>query len=376
MPAQRIQIENLSKSFRSLRGPIAVLDQVHLAIDPGEFFVLLGPSGCGKSTLLNLIAGLEQPSAGRIRLGERIVVDVDQGINLGPQARDLAMVFQSYALYPHMTIAENLAFPLTNRKPRPSRSEIERRVAETAARLRIATLLDRRPIELSGGQRQRVAMGRALVRQPQVLLMDEPLSNLDARLRVALRAQLNELQRSLGITTVYVTHDQVEAMTLGDRIAVLHDGRIQQCAPPLEVYDHPANAFVARFVGSPPMNLLNGRLRGDAGALAFELGETRIALPPALITEWPHGEVRLGIRPEHIDVVDAGALAASVHLVECLGSTYLIHAELCDQELLIVSARSVDPGRIHVRFAPDRLRLFPAEPRDSRMVAAAGPPWG
>ncbi len=364
MAAQAIRIEGLSKSFRTLRGRVPVLKDIDLEIAPGELFVLLGPSGCGKSTLLNLIAGLDHPTQGAIRLGDQTVADTGRRVFVEPLGRDVAMVFQNYALYPHMSVADNIAFPLTNRKPKPARDEIRDRVLRTAETLHIGALLDRKPAELSGGQRQRVAIGRALVREPRLLLMDEPLSNLDARLRVEMRAQLKELQRSLGITTVYVTHDQIEAMTLGDRIAVLNEGRIQQCGAPLEVYDRPANVFVARFVGSPPMNLLPGRLTEQSGRLRFHIADAALPVPteeePRLRGSLDQ-DLLLGIRPEHVDLVepDRGHANARVRVIESLGSGFLVHASIAEVEVLALSSHRPEGDRVGVRLQLDRVRFFP-----------------
>ena len=244
----RVELRHLTKGFGA--GGKPVLQDLSVEVGAGEFFVLLGPSGCGKTTALRCIAGLESPDAGEILIGERDVT------SMPPAERDVAMVFQNYALYPHLTARQNIAFPLEMR--RVAKSEVARRVEEAAARLGLAELLDRRPAQLSGGQRQRVALGRAIVRAPQVFLFDEPLSNLDARLRVEMRAELLKLHRALGATMVYVTHDQVEAMTMGQRIAVLHEGRLRQLGTPTEVYQRPADVFVARFIGSPGMNILHG----------------------------------------------------------------------------------------------------------------------
>jgi multiple sugar transport system ATP-binding protein len=278
-----IVVERVTKEFS---GGVVAVDDVDLRIEGGEFMVLVGPSGCGKSTLLRLIAGLEEVTAGEIRIGDRDVTD------LAPRHRDIAMVFQSYALYPHMTVRQNLGYGLRVR--RTSKAEIRARVEEVARLLRLDELLDRRPAALSGGQRQRVAMGRAIVREPKAFLMDEPLSNLDAKLRVNMRAELASLHARLGATTVYVTHDQVEAMTLGQRVAVMRDGRIQQVDTPQALYRHPRNLFVAAFIGSPAMNLVNARVTGDA----IEFADYRMQLaadnrPDAVVSE-----VVLGIRPE------------------------------------------------------------------------------
>ncbi|HEU4533290.1 MAG TPA: sn-glycerol-3-phosphate ABC transporter ATP-binding protein UgpC, partial [Polyangiaceae bacterium] len=291
------------------------VDALNLRIADGEFLVLVGPSGCGKSTSLRMLAGLEEVDSGHIRIGDRDVT------HLAPKDRDIAMVFQNYALYPHMTVADNMGFALKI-AGRP-KEEIKRRVDEAAKILDLAPFLDRKPKALSGGQRQRVAMGRAIVRQPQVFLMDEPLSNLDAKLRVQTRTQIASLQRRLAITTVYVTHDQVEAMTMGDRVAVLKDGILQQCDTPRALYDAPANVFVAGFIGSPAMNLFSAPL-ADGGA---RLGPVRFALPPkALDAASAAGldTITVGVRPESFRAAgpdeEAGALPVEILVVEELGA--------------------------------------------------------
>jgi ABC-type sugar transport system ATPase subunit len=306
----RVCLEQVSKSFTG--GTVAV-DELSLEIADGEFMILVGSSGCGKTTALRMIAGLEKPTSGAIRIGERVVNDVSA------RERDIAMVFQNYALYPHMTVARNLAYPLRQR--RMPRREIDRRVREVAEMLSLEELLKRRPAQLSGGQRQRVAMGRALVREPEVFLLDEPLSNLDAKLRIQMRAELKRLHARLGITTIYVTHDQVEAMTLGDRLAVISDGKLQQLGDPQEVYDHPANVFVAGFIGSPPMNLLRGRaVDGRVAA-----GDFVIERP-----DLPDGELIVGIRPEALTPADGAgpSLDFDVAVVEPLGNELIVHGSV------------------------------------------------
>jgi len=307
------------------------VEDVSLDIADGELLVLVGPSGCGKSTLLRIIAGLETPTSGTLRIGDAVVND------LSPQQRNVAMVFQDYALYPHMTVRRNLEFPLRMR--RMGRTDIDAKVAHTAQLLDLSPLLERLPKQLSGGQRQRVAMGRALVREPSVSLLDEPLSNLDAKLRVQVRAEIAELQRRTGTTMIYVTHDQVEAMTLGQRVAVLDRGRLQQVAPPAELYDRPLNTFVAGFLGSPPMNLLRASVSRIAGGLALRVGEqsTGLALNGAgasvPLEGWDLGCVTtVGVRPEAVDFETAGATAAglraTVEHVELLGHETLVHTRL------------------------------------------------
>ncbi|WP_046300874.1 sn-glycerol-3-phosphate ABC transporter ATP-binding protein UgpC [Mycobacterium sp. UM_Kg27] len=285
------------------------LDALDLAVTDGEFMVLVGPSGCGKTTTLRMLAGLEPVDAGRLYIGDRDVTATDPG------HRDIAMVFQNYALYPHMTVAQNMGFALKVAKT--PKAEIRARVAEAAQLLGLAELLGRKPKDLSGGERQRVAMGRAIVRRPQVFLMDEPLSNLDAMLRVQTRNQIAELQRRLGITTVYVTHDQVEAMTMGDRVAVLRDGVLQQCAAPRELYRTPANVFVAGFIGSPAMNLFTIPVVDGT----VTLGGCDIGVPRAISSAT--SQLIVGIRPEHLQIADRG-IGAAVDFVEELGAdTYL-----------------------------------------------------
>jgi multiple sugar transport system ATP-binding protein len=299
---------------------------VTLRVGDGERVVVVGPSGCGKSTLLRVVAGLDAPTRGRVLIGGRVANA------LAPQERNVAMVFQDYALYPHLSVRGNLEFPLRMRGL--ARGEIERRVAWMADLLGIGPLLGRLPRQLSGGQRQRVAMGRALVREPAVFLLDEPLSNLDAKLRGEVRAEIEDLQRTTGITMLYVTHDQVEAMTLGDRIAVLQRGRVQQVATPRDLYERPANAFVAGFVGSPPMNLFPARVSCDAGGLVWlELAEARVPLPPgdrsSALRSLAGGRITAGCRAEALRLArdgETGTLRARVEEVECLGHETLVRA--------------------------------------------------
>jgi multiple sugar transport system ATP-binding protein len=296
-------------------GPVVALDHLTLDVADGEFLILVGPSGCGKSTALRMVAGLERISDGTISIGDRVVNDVP------PKDRDIAMVFQNYALYPHMTVEKNLGFGL--RRRHTPREDVRQRVDEMSEMLGLQDLLRRRPGQLSGGQRQRVAMGRALVREPEVFLLDEPLSNLDAKLRVQMRSELKRLHDRIGVTTIYVTHDQVEAITLGERIAVLSEGVLQQVGPPQDVYDHPANVFVAGFIGSPPMNLLKGNAAG--GRIA--VGEVEF-----VDRQVPDGEVLVGIRPEGLHPVGEGfdgpVFEVSVEVVEPLGDEVLVHGSI------------------------------------------------
>ncbi|MBW0104111.1 ABC transporter ATP-binding protein [Pseudonocardia sp. KRD291] len=301
--------------------PVRAVDQLELDVVDGEFLVLVGPSGSGKSTALRMLAGLEEVDEGAVEIGGRDVTDLE------PKDRDIAMVFQNYALYPHMTVADNMGFAL--RLQRVPKTEIARRVRETAGMLELTPYLDRRPKALSGGQRQRVAMGRAIMREPAVFLMDEPLSNLDAKLRVETRANIAGLQRRLGTTTVYVTHDQVEAMTMGHRVAVLRDGLLEQCAPPRELYDRPATAFVAGFIGSPAMNLRTAALTADG----TDLGGMPLPLPRATLAAADAAgcsEVTVGIRPEALRPAVDGepAFDLMVDLAEELGSDTFVHGRL------------------------------------------------
>jgi multiple sugar transport system ATP-binding protein len=317
------------------------IHDLSLEIEDGEFLVLVGPSGCGKSTALRMVAGLESITAGEMRIGDRVVNDVE------PKDRDIAMVFQNYALYPHMSVYDNIGFAL--KLARVPRDEVDTRVRKAAAILELEPYLDRKPGQLSGGQRQRVAMGRAIVREPSAFLMDEPLSNLDAKLRVQMRAEIARLQRDLGVTTIYVTHDQVEAMTMGDRVAVLKDGYLQQVDAPQNLYDNPTNVFVGAFIGSPSMNLFDGRLTIADGGGALELGSQTVAMAPEVFEQRPAlrnydgKHVVVGIRPE--DFEDAAMvsevppdrrLKGTVRLVEALGSELMVHFS--------IDAKRVDSG--------------------------------
>ncbi|NNE09147.1 MAG: ABC transporter ATP-binding protein [Gemmatimonadetes bacterium] len=356
-----IRIENVQKSYD--RGRNFALRGVSLDIDDGEMVVLVGPSGCGKSTLLRVIAGLEVPDAGSI------LIDRTDVTNLPPRDRNIAMVFQSYALYPHKSVRDNMAFSLQMQKT--DRATIDRRVNEVADALELTALLDRRPGQLSGGQRQRVALGRAIVREPVAFLLDEPLSNLDAKLRRSTRAEIARLHHSLRATMVYVTHDQEEAMTLGDRVAVLIDGELKQFAPPMEIYRRPASIRVATFIGSPPMSIVPGRLASENGNVQFVGGGLRLAIPGE--GEYSPREVTLGIRPEDVLIVPAGAVeegdsTARVDVVETLGHEIVATLQIGSGEAAVnvvcrAPARtSLQPGgEVAVRFPADRLHLFDAE---------------
>lgn len=300
-----VTLENLSKSFTTKQGEVRAVDGINLSVKHGEMLVLLGPSGCGKTTTLRLIAGLEIPTAGTIHIGER---EVSQ---MAPKDRDVAMVFQNYALYPHMTVYKNLAFGLKMR--RTPKDEIKQKVAEVAKRLGLTALLERKPAALSGGECQRVALGRAIVRNPNVFLLDEPLSNLDAPLRLQTRSELKRLQRSLSATTIHVTHDQEEAMVLGDRIAVMNRGVVMQHGTPAEIYSQPKNVFVAGFVGTPKMNLIKGKLVGDSSASVFENEMGRCALPNqahtmlSMLSSYLDQAIILGVRPENVQLQPLGS---------------------------------------------------------------------
>jgi multiple sugar transport system ATP-binding protein len=330
-----LTFDHVSKEFPG--GTVAVRD-LSLAIADGEFMIFVGPSGCGKTTALRMVAGLEKITSGTISIGDRVINDIS------PRDRDIAMVFQNYALYPHMTVRKNLAFGLKER--RTPKDEIEKRVTEVSAMLGIDDLLARRPAQLSGGQRQRVAMGRALVREPEAFLLDEPLSNLDAKLRVQVRGDLKRLHQRLGITTVYVTHDQVEAMTLGERVAVMSAGVLQQLGAPQDVYDHPANLFVAGFIGSPPMNLLRAEARGGVASAGD------LSMP---IAGLPDGDVVLGLRPEHLRPATDGQPSTEfqVEVVEPLGDGVIVHGTVSGT---LVTAPSGD-DEVLPRLAGDRAEI-------------------
>jgi sn-glycerol 3-phosphate transport system ATP-binding protein len=342
-------LEGLRKSF----GPVEVLKGIDLVMQSGEMMVIVGASGCGKSTLLRLVAGLELPTSGKIVLDGRDVARLD------PAERDIAMVFQNYALYPHMSVFDNMAYGLRIRGL--SKADIAKRVQDSAEILGLGPLLERKPRQLSGGQRQRVAMGRAIVREPKLFLFDEPLSNLDAKLRVSMRAEIKRLQRRMGVTSLYVTHDQVEAMTLGDRLLVMHQGVPVQLATPLEVFERPANLYVATFIGAPAMNVLPARLSHGGTAATLGLG----AVLPFADGRRPGAdgrELHIGIRPEHVQPMVDGGLAMEIDLVEPLGSETVLIGRMTDGELLSVKVPGQGPGlgQISIALPPAHLHVFDA----------------
>jgi multiple sugar transport system ATP-binding protein len=352
----RVAIRGVTKRF----GDVTAVDDLTLEVADEEFLVLLGPSGCGKSTALRMIAGLEEPTEGTIEIGDRTVNDVEA------KDRDIAMVFQSYALYPHMTVRRNIEFPLKSRKV--PKDERDRLVDEVAGVLGLTELLGRKPAQLSGGQRQRVALARAIVRRPQAFLMDEPLSNLDAKLRVQTRAELIELRRRLHATIVYVTHDQIEAMTMGDRIAILDEGVLQQVARPQEVYARPANLFVARFIGSPPMNTIAGDVTRQDGEVGVRIPGGVMPLPRPLgaaVERRGLERVVLGVRPEDLRFAEGGPVSATVSVVEALGHERHVMCRLEDGQLVIVRQPASAPApeeerKIGVDADASNLHVFDA----------------
>ena len=348
-----VEIRDVRKAYGSTR----VIHGVDVDIADGEFVILVGPSGCGKSTLLRMIAGLENITGGEIRIGDRVVN------NVPPKERDIAMVFQNYALYPHMTVADNMAFSMKLRKA--DKAEIAQRIDRAAGILGLKPLLERYPRQLSGGQRQRVAMGRAIVRDPQVFLFDEPLSNLDAKLRVQMRTEIKELHQRLKTTTVYVTHDQIEAMTMADKIVVMHDGIVEQIGTPLELYDRPGNKFVAGFIGSPSMNFLEGRIAGD-GFETVQGFKLPLAAAPAASVGQP---AVYGLRPEHI-ALDPAGFPVTVKVVEPTGSETQVFADAGGQQIVCVFRERItaQPGEtIHISANPKLAHLFDSE-AGSRLV--------
>jgi len=367
-----IKVKKLSKEFRSLkRGRVVALHDISLEIKEGEFFIILGPSGCGKSTFLKLLAGLEKPTSGEIYLKGRLVASKEKNLFLGPKERNIAMVFQSYALYPHMSVYENIAFPLKMRKA--PKGEIKVRVKEMAKLLEIENLLFAKPKELSGGEMQRVALARALIRKPNVLLLDEPLSSLDAQLRIKMREELKKMQRILGITTVYVTHDQAEALSLADKIAILKNGEIQQVGKPEEIYNEPANTFVAQFLGIPSMNLLRAKVIEEKTKIFIETLDIRLKPSSELVQklrELNLQEIIVGIRAEDLKLTQQKPFdfEAEIKLIEHLGAEKVLYLNVKGEKLLLrtpyceglredeIVKITIDPKKIHI-FNKDGIRV-------------------
>jgi len=349
----QVTLSNVKKIYA---GGVEAVKGVSFDIPDGGFCVLVGPSGCGKSTLLRMVAGLETISAGEVAIGSRVVNQVE------PADRDIAMVFQNYALYPHMSVYDNMAYGLRNRGT--PKDEIDKRVQEAARILAIEPFLQRRPRQLSGGQRQRVAMGRAIVRKPQVFLFDEPLSNLDAKLRVQMRVEIKKLQRALGVTAIYVTHDQVEAMTLSDKLVVMNGGQVEQIGLPADVYRKPASRFVATFIGSPPMNLLPAKVDGH-GIIA--LGDALLQARDLREDLATGTAVEVGLRPEDIEIASegaAGSLPFDVEFIEELGATQLFHGQLSGKPFVMQAATgevAAQAGRLWISVDPDKVHVFDAE---------------
>ena len=345
-----VSITNVCKVYP---GNVEAVKGVSFDIPDGGFCVLVGPSGCGKSTLLRMVAGLETITSGECRIGAKIVNEVE------PADRDIAMVFQSYALYPHMSVYDNMAYGLRNRGT--PKDEIDRRVKEAAGILAIESFLERKPRALSGGQRQRVAMGRAIVRKPQVFLFDEPLSNLDAKLRVQMRVEIKKLQRALGVTSIYVTHDQVEAMTLSDKLVVMSAGRVEQLGLPNDVYRKPASRFVATFIGSPPMNIAKGVVKGKG---AVSIGDVVLPVSDMAADLVPGAAIEVGLRPEDLIVTPNGSLTMAVDFIEELGATQLFHGTLGGAALVIQAASGLVPSdskTLNLSIDPAKVHLFDVE---------------
>jgi sn-glycerol 3-phosphate transport system ATP-binding protein len=345
-----VSITNVCKVYP---GNVEAVKGVSFDIPDGGFCVLVGPSGCGKSTLLRMVAGLETITSGECRIGAKIVNEVE------PADRDIAMVFQSYALYPHMSVYDNMAYGLRNRGT--PKEEIDRRVKEAAGILAIESFLERKPRALSGGQRQRVAMGRAIVRKPQVFLFDEPLSNLDAKLRVQMRVEIKKLQRALGVTSIYVTHDQVEAMTLSDKLVVMSAGRVEQMGLPNDVYRKPASRFVATFIGSPPMNIAKGVVKGKG---AVSIGDVVLPVSDMAADLVPGAAIEVGLRPEDLIVTPNGSLTMAVDFIEELGATQLFHGTLGGAALVIQAASGLVPSdskTLNLSIDPAKVHLFDVE---------------
>jgi multiple sugar transport system ATP-binding protein len=360
-----VKLESIVKSYDD----ITVVHGIDLEVKSKEFVVLVGPSGCGKSTTLRMLAGLEEISGGEVKIEDRVVN------RIAPKDRDVAMVFQNYALYPHLTVYENIAFGLRIRKV--AKDEVARLVEEVAETLELTPLLQRRPADLSGGQRQRVAMGRAIVRHPKVFLFDEPLSNLDAKLRTQMRAEIKQLHKRLGVTSVYVTHDQVEAMTLADRIVVMCDGRIEQVGTPMELFNSPANTFVATFIGSPPMNLIEATVSIEEAGVFAEFDNNRCAIPH--VEDIEHGkEVIIGIRPEYIELEpaeDSSPISVNIELVETLGSEALLHCHFLGKSFVVKAETHGRVEHLHnidtLHFRKTAITVFDKQTRKALPVSTS-----
>ena len=355
-----VKIINLVKKY----GDIYALDKINLDINDGELFILLGPSGCGKTTTLFSVAGLIKPEEGEIWFGENLITSADRNYIERPQDRNIAMVFQDYAIYPHMTVFKNIAFPLQVMNLK--REEIKKRVFDAAKSLGIDDLLERKPKQLSGGQRQRVALARAIVRKPNVFLMDEPLSNLDAKLRVFARAELKRLHKKLGITFIYVTHDQIEALSMGTRIAILNKGKIEQVGEPDIIYNSPKNLFVAGFIGSPPMNMLDGSLKKKNGSLHIDIGFMNYKLPNEMqkLDEGKYKEIVLGIRPEDVLISKEAvnkSIRAIIDIIEPMGREYEIHLDVAGKSIISV-VRKIEnleiDEEVYLTFNDKKIHLF------------------
>jgi len=359
----KIVFKHLSKYF----GKVKAVDDLNLEVGDGEFVALLGPSGCGKTTILLMIAGIYKPTKGLIYFDERVVN------NLLPKDRKIGMVFQSYALYPHMTVFDNIAYPLKLKKVH--RKETKERVQRVADMMGIGELVDRKPAQLSGGQQQRVALARALIKEPEILLLDEPLSNLDARLRIMMRSELKRLQKDLGITTIFVTHDQLEALTMADRVAVVSLGCFQQFSTPDELYNHPKNLFVAGFIGSPPINFINVSLKKSDGSFFLKSRDFEIPLPQELGSKAGNNstssEVILGIRPEHILIDEKEGIDTEIYVVEPLGREILVSAKLGDSMIKVLTSPPFKANmgdRVRLSFNLDKIMLFDKKTEKSLLL--------
>ncbi len=367
-----ITIKDMSVSYN--KGKSYVLDKLNLTVKDGEFCVFLGPSGCGKSTAMHCVAGLLEPVDGTIHFGEELMTEIVGGKKktfVPPQERNIAMVFQEYALYPNMTVRKNMSFALETKKA--PKEEINKRVNTMAEMLSIDHLLDRRPAELSGGQRQRVALGRALVRDPQVFLLDEPLGNLDAKLRDQVRYELKKIQSQLGITTIYVTHDQTEAMTMADHIVLMKDGHIMQEGTPNDLYDHPNCEFVAGFLGTPQINIFTCKVKEEGGAIVLDAGDFKLSAPEncvACLKPYIGKEVHLGIRPSDLVVTEDGTIPAVLESVEPLGDAYLVYVRIGDKVVVFKHTEEEAPEAKELKLAPNMAKLHLFDPETEKRINA------